>query len=79
MDPPRAGNQLIETGTISITDGVVHIVAVSGKCAPDMDGYYTASLIEKYDKHFLKFSPQPVDECAARQKGMARLLELIED
>ena len=70
--PTESGISVIESGTITFSEGIFHFSATNGFCESDLHGYYQATLDRKDGVLFLKFTPVQKDDCPDRQNTLTR-------
>jgi hypothetical protein len=65
-------DKVIESGKITVSDGIFHLETTGGECAGTTNGYYQIFLTNRDGKPYsLQFTPTQSDECADREKGLS--------
>jgi hypothetical protein len=71
-----SNDSVIERGALTLTGGVLQLVAASGACVGMPDGLYQASLIRLDGKpYILQLESDPKDGCADRYDALSRDLK----
>ena len=66
-----AVDKVIESGKITLSDGIFHLETTGGECDGTTNGYYQVFLTSRDGKPLsLKFTATQPDECTDREKGL---------